>query len=140
MPHYFLNWIYIGIHVTFYLFYFSCSLNLRLYSLYIFILHLYTPMPSFIHTDFRGYIGPVPIVPLLLAIGTVIGAITFISTDKDTIPKYHNVIFSHFYYTHSRFFLYLYTHDAKREGKIGFAFQMQKHSNLLSFLVYCCCC
>ncbi|XP_034174115.1 mitochondrial sodium/calcium exchanger protein isoform X2 [Osmia lignaria lignaria] len=39
------------------------------------------------HTHF----GPVSIIPIFLGTGTVIGVIVFLTTDKDRIPKYHNV-------------------------------------------------
>lgn len=36
-------------------------------------------------------IGPITLMPIVLLIGTILGIIVFLITDKDRIPKFHNV-------------------------------------------------
>lgn len=36
-------------------------------------------------------VGPITLVPIFLVIGTIFGIIVFLITDKDHIPKFHNV-------------------------------------------------
>ncbi|XP_015436989.1 PREDICTED: putative sodium/calcium exchanger 7 [Dufourea novaeangliae] len=44
----------------------------------------------FLLNVWHGHIGPVPVVPISLVVGTIIGVIVFRITDENRSPKYHN--------------------------------------------------
>ncbi|XP_076672282.1 mitochondrial sodium/calcium exchanger protein [Andrena cerasifolii] len=48
-------------------------------------------MALFLLNVWRGSLGPIPIAPIFLVVGTVIGVIVFLTTHVDRLPKFHNV-------------------------------------------------
>ncbi|XP_053980855.1 mitochondrial sodium/calcium exchanger protein-like [Hylaeus volcanicus] len=45
----------------------------------------------FLLNAWSGHIGPVPVLPIFLVLGTAFGVTVFLITHVDRIPKYHNV-------------------------------------------------
>ncbi|KAK2582185.1 hypothetical protein KPH14_004541 [Odynerus spinipes] len=90
----------------------------------------------FLLNVWRTTFGTVPIVPIFLAFGTVIGVTVFLMTDVDRIPNYHNV-FAFFGFFAAMLTVYLLAGELMAVlGCIGFACSISDAMLGITFLAW----
>nr|XP_031834396.1 mitochondrial sodium/calcium exchanger protein-like isoform X1 [Nomia melanderi] len=90
----------------------------------------------FLLNVWHGHIGPVPILPIFLVTGTVIGVIVFLKTNVDRVPKYHNA-FAFFGFLAAMLTVYLVAGEVMAVLQcVGYAFSISDAMLGITFLAW----
>ncbi|KAG7212908.1 hypothetical protein KM043_002258 [Ampulex compressa] len=90
----------------------------------------------FLLNVWRTTFGPVPVVPMFLVVGTVIGVIVFLTTHVDRVPRFHNV-FAFFGFFAAMLTVYLLAGEVMAVLEcVGYAFSISDAMLGITFLAW----